>query len=142
MIEEGSEYEEMGDDDDDSSTDRCFDASTMQPIDYLTAFSHFTYVCSRGPMMVVDLQESFQERQPNEAGSERSKFLWTDPALHNNHTQSATNFGRTKLGRRGIKAFFETHQCNAYCRLLNLKDKRATERGLRDRGALPAKRKL
>jgi hypothetical protein len=69
MIDEGSEYEEMGDDDDDSWTDR-FDASTMQPIDYLAAFSHFTYICSRGPMMVVDLQGSFQERPPNEAGRE------------------------------------------------------------------------
>jgi hypothetical protein len=124
MIEEGSEDEESGDDDDDddSSTDR-FDALTMQPIDYLAAFSHFTYVCSRGQMMVVDLQGSFQERQPNKVGRERPKFLLTDPALHTNHKQSDKNFGRTNLGRRGMKAFFKTHQCNALCRLLNLKDK-------------------
>jgi hypothetical protein len=135
MIEEGSEDEGSedeesedeesveDDDDDDTSTDR-FDASTMQPIDYLAAFSHFTYDYSYGQMMVVDLQGSFEEQQPNQAGRERPKFLLTDPALHTNHKQSDKNFGRTNLGRRGMKAFFQTHQCNTFCRLLNLiKDK-------------------
>jgi hypothetical protein len=125
MIEEVSEDEGSGEDDDDhdSSTDRCFDASTVQPIDYLAAFSHFTYVRSSGEMMVVDLQGSLQERQPNKAGRERPKFLLTDPALHTDDGLSNKNYGRTNLGRRGMNAFFKTHQCNAFCRLLNLKDK-------------------
>jgi Alpha-kinase family len=124
IIEEGSENEESDEVDDEGEEENSltdgFDASTMRPVDYLASFSHYTYVRSGGSMMVVDLQGSFQERWLFEDG--RPKFLLTDPALHTNCI-SANNFGRTNLGRRGMKAFFKTHQCNACCRLFNFKDK-------------------
>jgi hypothetical protein len=88
------------------------------------AFSHFTYEKSKKELMVVDLQGVFQE---NKDGS--TEYVLTDPVIHkrkHGHNKRSKQletwtFGRTDRGEKGMKAFFETHECTEVCRLLGLK---------------------
>jgi hypothetical protein len=128
-IEEGSEDEEESD-----GKGIVFDTQVSGPDQgeygdvhakhFPQAFSHFTYKKSKRELMVVDLQGVFQE---NKNGS--TEYVLTDPVIHKR--KHATNkrskkletwtFGRTDRGEKGIKAFFETHECSEVCRLLGLK---------------------
>jgi hypothetical protein len=98
------------------------EVSMLQPEDFLHAFSHFTYVRSGGRFMVVDLQGAFQI-----APDGKKTFLLTDPAIHykfkDKRDSRRKDFGRTNLGRKGMRAFFETHKCNVICRLFGFRDK-------------------
>ncbi|UJR38571.1 hypothetical protein I4U23_031237 [Adineta vaga] len=76
----------------------------------LQAFSHWTYERTNGNMMVVDLQGM-------DIGDDRT-YLLTDPCIH---STDLMRFGRTNLGKPGIKRFFQTHVCNSICRALKLK---------------------
>ncbi|KAL7559487.1 hypothetical protein ACA910_010303 [Epithemia clementina (nom. ined.)] len=94
-------------------------SSPIPDEDFINAFSHFSYVKSQGKLMVVDLQGVLHIR---EDGSR--DFCLTDPAIHTKKKcddERTPNFGRTNRGKRGIKAFFTTHKCNAACQLLGLR---------------------
>ena len=71
---------------------------------------------------------------------DRKRFVLTDPAIHQRHRNRSYHFsnlqkkrrqfGRTDLGGRGTRAFFQSHECNEVCRLLRLvrdKKKKTTE---------------
>ncbi|UJR38572.1 hypothetical protein I4U23_031238 [Adineta vaga] len=76
----------------------------------LQAFSHWTYERTNGNMMVVDLQGM-------DIGDDQT-YLLTDPCIH---STDLLRFGKTNLGKPGIKRFFQTHVCNAICHALKLK---------------------
>lgn len=125
-----SESSDDGDDstpasDDSSST---VDLTKLRNEDFLHAFSHFTYVRSGGRYMVVDLQGALQI-----APNGTKTYLLTDPAIHhrypNRYEKRKRHYGRTDLGRRGMRAFFESHRCNCICRLFGFHEK-STEQEL------------
>ena len=66
------------------------------------SFSHFSYVYSKGRLVICDLQ-----------GVENTL---TDPAI--NSVEQI--FGDTDLGKYGIYKFFKTHICNHYCEELDV----------------------
>lgn len=51
-------------------------------------------------------------------GSDKG-FLLTDPSIHS----KKLHFGLTDLGRAGIRAFFQGHECGKICRELGLEAK-------------------
>ena len=71
------------------------------------AFSHWTYQYTYGEKLVCDLQ-----------GVLTNRFELTDPAIH---SKRGRVFGLTDKGRKGMRAFFETHKCNPLCKALRLK---------------------
>ena len=66
------------------------------------AFSHFTFVQSKGNLIVVDIQ-----------GVGRK---WTDPQVHS----TSKCFGGADLGEEGMRKFFRSHVCGKVCKLLKL----------------------
>ncbi|CAF1185297.1 unnamed protein product [Adineta steineri] len=76
----------------------------------LQAFSHWTYERTNGEMIVVDLQGI-------DIGDHQT-YLLTDPCIH---ATDLKRFGRTNLGKAGIKRFFQTHVCNIICQTFKLK---------------------
>ncbi|GMF29339.1 unnamed protein product [Phytophthora lilii] len=77
---------------------------------YAMAFSHWTWYCSGGYLMVVDLQGQRVDGD---------KLLLTDPAIH---SKDPIRFNSgTNLGAKGFDKFFRTHTCNDFCRALKLK---------------------
>jgi hypothetical protein len=73
--------------------------------------------------MVVDLQGVFEKYDDG-----TSRYVLTDPVIHKRkHGKqkqlTSWTFGRTDRGEKGMKAFFETHECNEVCRLLGLHEK-------------------
>ena len=91
--------------------------------DFMQAFSHFSFVQSRGRLIVVDLQGSLSVCP--KVGTK--EFVLTDPAIHKRKKSKFLKnwkFGRTDRGDRGIKDFFATHVCNDACRLFGLKEKK------------------
>jgi hypothetical protein len=67
------------------------------------AFSHFTFHCSGGQLMIVDIQGVGDD--------------YTDPQILSRDGQG---YGRGNLGQKGMRKFFKTHRCNAVCELLGL----------------------
>ncbi len=83
-----------------------------EPFELLTAFSHFTYDYSDGEFLVCDLQGvSLKDDRA------RDTLLLTDPAIHSR----SIRFGSTNLDKAGVQLFFQVHQCNRFCRALNLR---------------------
>ena len=76
----------------------------------LQAFSHWTYERTNGNMLVVDLQGITID--------DNQTYLLTDPCVHSTNLK---RFGRTNLGKQGMKRFFQTHICNVICFALQLK---------------------
>ncbi|CAB9502452.1 Myosin heavy chain kinase [Seminavis robusta] len=128
-IEEGSEDEE---EDEDEQDDGIMDSTKKWAPDggtsfslaeqqFPPAFSHFTYENSKRQFLVVDLQGVLQVKPDG-----TRCYMLTDPAIHrkkkSHHALSHSNMdlGRTDRGEKGIKAFFETHECNDVCRILGL----------------------
>ena len=75
----------------------------------LQTFSHFSFCYSGGLLMVTDVQGCVYE----------DKYLLTDPAIHTADRKKQFP-DRTNLGLEGISAFFATHVCNEFCRVLSL----------------------
>jgi len=123
IIEEGSEEDFNDDGDDDLIGHKMFEPSPGEYLDVQDCmipqtFSHFSFAMSKQCLMVVDLQGVFQV---NADGTR--KYLLTDPAIHKNDRKRRNHkldFGRTDRGKKGMKAFFETHECTDACRLLGL----------------------
>lgn len=121
-IQEGSDEEE-------DSDDELYDPKTSKPDhiqygdieDHLfpQAFSHYSFEKTKRSLMVIDLQGVFHiDHNGNR------KFMLTDPAIHRKSSRSTRrdrDFGRTDRGKKGMKAFFETHSCSDACRLLGLR---------------------
>jgi hypothetical protein len=121
-IAEGSEDEE-------DSDDEIFDEKESGPMaghykfrdeDFPQAFSHFSYEKSKKFLMVVDLQGIFRV---NKDGTK--EYILTDPAIHQRKRRRSNrsrnwSFGRTDRGEKGMKAFFDTHECNDACRFVGL----------------------
>lgn len=91
-----------------------------RPADYLQAFSHFSYWNSGRKMLVCDLQGVMTDG-PFEDDNRAGVFELTDPVVHYKSQSGRKQvFGRTDLGKKGMHRFFQTHDCNAVCRLLGL----------------------
>ena len=91
------------------------DHNWAKKIDFLLAFSHFTYEKSRAYLVVTDLQGiSGADIAPNE-------IILTDPAIH---CAKAPRFGATNLMKTGIDAFISSHVCTPVCAALGLKSLR------------------
>jgi len=82
-----------------------------EPQPLLQAFSHWTYEATDRFLMVVDLQGVEREEE----------FGLTDPCI----LCIKPYFGRTNLGKVGIKEFFRLHNCNSICQQLGLKDSKS-----------------
>lgn len=67
------------------------------------AFSHFSFFKSNGEYLICDIQ-GVQDK-------------YTDPQIH---SRDGTGFGKGNMGPEGMAKFFQTHRCNAICRLLRL----------------------
>ncbi|CAJ1401233.1 unnamed protein product [Effrenium voratum] len=76
----------------------------------LQAFSHYTFVESRGKLLVVDLQGAV----------DNGWLMLTDPQVLSRAKSKDRIFGPGDLGFEGMKAFFETHECGETCHALNL----------------------
>jgi len=72
----------------------------------MQAFSHYTYVKSRGNLMVVDLQGVV----------DNGALLLTDPQVLSRKKM----FGRGDLGIEGFHLFFDKHRCGETCMALKL----------------------
>lgn len=72
------------------------------------AFSHFTFLHSRGTQIVVDIQGV--------------NDLFTDPQVHTllGNRDGGGDGGEGNLGVRGMALFFSTHRCTPLCALLDL----------------------
>jgi len=81
------------------------------------AFSHFTYEYSWGYMMVTDIQG---------VEKKEGEIAITDPAIHSYVLKD--RFGETNHGKIGMIRFFSTHECNDYCKKLQLKEFKPTEK--------------
>lgn len=70
-------------------------------------FSHFSYHVSERAKLVVDIQGT---KTMNGRG--RVVYLLTDPQVHTNHGKG---YGLGNTGKKGILAFFKSHQCTEVC---------------------------
>jgi hypothetical protein len=120
-IAEGSEEEEDSDDeifDEKESGPMPGHAYTFRDEDFPQAFSHFSYEKSKKYLMVVDLQGIFRVKKDG-----TKEYVLTDPAIHKRRKSKKLrnwSFGPTDRGEKGMRAFFDTHECNDACRLLGL----------------------
>ena len=70
----------------------------------LPAFMHWSWVHTKGELMVADLQGVWKE----------DGFVLTDPVI-----MSLNNsYGSTDTGTEGMVMFFYKHQCNSFCQYL------------------------
>jgi len=81
-------------------------------VDFVVAYSHFTFHITKGYLLVNDLQGILTESKGKEV------LLLTDPAIH--CYKAIHRFGKTNLGAEGMHAFFQKHCCNRYCEHLGL----------------------
>lgn len=125
-------FEEGSDEEDESGDEEKieFDGKESEPLGgeyanvkashFPQAFSHYTYEKSKKKLMVVDLQGVFEAQADGTC-----QYVLTDPMIHKRKLGkqkqlSQWTFGRTDRGEKGMKAFFETHECNEVCRRLGL----------------------
>lgn len=69
---------------------------------YIPAFSHFTWIKSRGTMVVMDVQGIFKNK----------KYFLTDPACQS----LSQKFGNSDLGAMGLCKFILCHKHNDICK--------------------------
>ena len=74
----------------------------------LHAFVHWTFQFTGGYLIVTDLQGT----------KNKDEFVLTDPAI--TCPEDFDRFTNTNLGIKGIHSFFKTHECNHFCKILNL----------------------
>ena len=125
IIEEESEEEESEEETEDEAQDKRAAladgreiekiGATVEPTDYVQAFTHFTYLFTVRQVMVCDLQGVYNyDLVP-------PTFEFTDPAIHYRSKKGRRHvFGRTDDGEAGMDKFFETHKCNQVCKLMQL----------------------
>ncbi len=70
----------------------------------MPAFMHWSWVSSKGCIMIADLQGIKEE----------AKYILTDPVVMSNTTGG--KYGSTDTGVEGIAMFFLKHTCNDLCR--------------------------
>lgn len=100
--------------------------ATSPLFDVIQAFSHYTWVRSRKQMVICDIQ----------GVKNGDKFKLTDPAIH--HVDFRREYGGTNLGKKGIKKFFRSHNCNPICKSMRL-ERLKPERGTSSRSSLTVK---
>lgn len=77
------------------------------------AFSHFSYVFTRGKCLVCDIQGVHDK--------ESNRLSISDPVIHyyNRRKENKKNiYGRTDLGPTGMRLFWQTHECSELCNLV------------------------
>ena len=83
----------------------------------LDAFSHWTWVETRGEQLVCDLQGHRGELGDGLPHLDQDYYyLLTDPAVCSRDRM----YGESDLGPAGIDAFFRHHVCNEWCRALDI----------------------
>jgi len=70
------------------------------------ALSHFSYKYFNKEILLVDVQGMLKDKA----------YSLTDPAFHS----TASSFGKTDLGKKGIENFFVNHKCSTACKALGL----------------------
>ena len=75
--------------------------------DLMAAFMHWSWVHTKGEMMIADLQGVRNDQT----------YQLTDPAMLSNTTGG--KYGCTDTGVKGIAMFFLNHTCNQFCKGLN-----------------------
>ena len=75
----------------------------------IDAFSHWTYQATEEYLIVNDLQGMIVDNK---------EYILTDPALTS--PEGFDRFSNTNLGIKGIEKFFTSHQCNHFCKHLEL----------------------
>lgn len=78
------------------------------PVQAMEAFSHYTYHCTNGKLIVCDLQGRHRQ---NKFKPSTSRFELTDPAI----CSRTRLYGPTDMGEKGIETFFCSHKCNEFC---------------------------
>ena len=73
----------------------------------LPAFMHWSWVQTRGELMVADLQGVWTK-------GDGGRFFLTDPAI----ISLNNSYGPTDTGAEGMLMFFYHHKCNDFCRSL------------------------
>ena len=73
----------------------------------MQTFSHYTWVKSEKQLLICDLQ----------GVRTGTGVLLTDPAIH---AREFHKYGKTNLGPKGMRKFFETHYCNGFCKEMKL----------------------
>ncbi len=94
---------------------QCTTTYTLMP-----SFAHWTWVHTRGQLMVADLQGV---RYDNE-------YVLTDPCI----LSVDRNYGATDLALIGMALFFLTHQCTDFCHSLDIARKRPDQMRLEGLG--------
>ena len=119
VIEEESEEE---DSDDELFDQKAYESAAgkyrlLKPEMFLQTFSHYSFEKSKRKYLVIDLQGVYEKKRDG-----TQKYVLTDPAIHKKKRtrRKRYNFGRTDMGKKGMRAFFETHECTDACRLLGL----------------------
>jgi hypothetical protein len=98
--------------------------ASIQLSDYPQAFSHFSYTESRRKLLVCDLQGVLDK-----ATKPFNTYRLTDPCIHTTERHHR-RYGRTDHREKGVSKFFQTHSCNAVCRLLGLPNDETESRGV------------
>ena len=84
----------------------------------LSAFSHWTWVETRGQLMVTDIQ----------GVRDRPRGYWlTDPAINSVKRE----YCKTNIESIGIHNFFDQHECTTICKCMGIDKKRPAQRDLR-----------
>jgi hypothetical protein len=119
-VEEEIEEEEESGKTSSPDVDSSVNNDDVHPSHFPPAFSHYTYEKGNRKLMVTDLRGVYEEHEDG-----TSRYVFTDPVIH--HKKRGTKkqlvqwtFGRPDRGEMGMKAFFDTHECNEVCRLLGL----------------------
>ncbi|GMT16046.1 hypothetical protein PFISCL1PPCAC_7343 [Pristionchus fissidentatus] len=86
---------------------------SVEFVQLVTAFSHWTYKATKKFLMVVDLEGVVAQI----AKDGKTGVLLTDPAIH---CEDRTRYGPMNHGPGGMKNFFATHKCNEFCKKLGL----------------------
>jgi len=86
------------------------EASRIIDDDVPQTFSHWSYVYTKGELLVCDLQGALGSKE----------FSLTDPAINSN---IKGRFGKTDMGRKGQARFFKTHKCTSFCRVLKIENR-------------------
>lgn len=128
-LPEITEEDEGSDSDDDEIEAKVKPRIHIADNDIPQAFSHFTYRYTQRKLLVCDLQGVLTT-------APSATFQFTDPVIHYRSSAGRKHvFGRTDRGKKGISAFFQTHECSDLCKMLNKRWVKRT--AARNRGGAP-----